>query len=617
MIDPVDFLALMRLMGGFALALGLVAATAWALGRRLLEVSRLAAQDPLERLALAFTLGLAALAHALGLLGLVGGLSRPAVLALGLAIHVWNHAGWRRGLAAWRLAATRPGNPAAWPIAALLLATPFVAPALYPDTAFDATMYHLPFARAFVATGRLPFLADLRFPVFPQAAEVLFAATMLLGPDVAARGVGVLCLAVTAAWLVAWGRRAFPEAPRAGLLAAAMLLGNPLVAYLAAVCHVEGPLTLFATGALFAAERWRASADRRWVVISAALAASAADVKYLGLYVLAVVALLVMAPRGGATRRGARCRVAALFAAVAIAALAPWYGRIWLATGNPLFPYATSVFGANPWQAGAEPAVSLLERLLRAVRLPWDMVFSRRALSWLPPLSPVYALALPLAVIAAVRDARLRGWLGITAAYALCCSWLPRNSGYLVMVLPLASLASAGTIVTWTATRAWARRLTRVLLIACVAPGWAYGLFTVARNGALPVDAAARERYLSRSLPLHAAIAWLDRTHGSDYSLWALEAERMVDFAAGRFQGDWVGPASYARVIAASGDAAALARELRALGADHLLVPAAKTLRLPIDDDPEAAWFFERVYGDANATVYALRRDAAAPAAVE
>ena len=29
--------------------------------------------------------------------------------------------------------------------------------ALYPPTGFDATLYHLPFARAFAASGRLPF----------------------------------------------------------------------------------------------------------------------------------------------------------------------------------------------------------------------------------------------------------------------------------------------------------------------------------------------------------------------------------------------------------------------------------------------------------------------------
>ena len=34
-------------------------------------------------------------------------------------------------------------------------------------------MYHLPFARAFAASGGLPFLPALRYPMFPPLAEVV------------------------------------------------------------------------------------------------------------------------------------------------------------------------------------------------------------------------------------------------------------------------------------------------------------------------------------------------------------------------------------------------------------------------------------------------------------
>src|SRR5262249_6935808 len=71
--------------------------------------------------------------------------------------------------------------------------------ALYPPTAFDATLYHLPFARAFVESGGVPYLLDRRVPVFPQVNEILFAAVMLFRPDVAAHGVPVLMTLVSAA----------------------------------------------------------------------------------------------------------------------------------------------------------------------------------------------------------------------------------------------------------------------------------------------------------------------------------------------------------------------------------------------------------------------------------
>src|SRR4029078_13631688 len=114
-------------------------------------------------------------------------------------------------------------RPGWWWGIALAAAAPLAVLAIYPPTAFDATLYHLPFARAFVTTGALPFLADGRFPVFPQANEILFAAVMLFGPDLAAHGVQLLATLLTALLLAAWGGRP------AGWLAAAVYLGNPIV----------------------------------------------------------------------------------------------------------------------------------------------------------------------------------------------------------------------------------------------------------------------------------------------------------------------------------------------------------------------------------------------------
>src|SRR5262249_6447633 len=82
------------------------------------------------------------------------------------------------------------------PVGAAFIATaaitPLVLPALYPPTAFAATLSPLPFARAFVESGGVPYLLDRRTPVFPQVNEILFAAVMMFGPDVAAHGVQLL-----------------------------------------------------------------------------------------------------------------------------------------------------------------------------------------------------------------------------------------------------------------------------------------------------------------------------------------------------------------------------------------------------------------------------------------
>ena len=67
------------------------------------------------------------------------------------------------------------------------MALPLFVLTLYPPIGFDATVYHLPYARAFVRAGQLEFLADLRFPVFPQVGEMGFVLGLFLSGDLVAR----------------------------------------------------------------------------------------------------------------------------------------------------------------------------------------------------------------------------------------------------------------------------------------------------------------------------------------------------------------------------------------------------------------------------------------------
>ncbi|MEA2604531.1 MAG: hypothetical protein QOF89_5523 [Acidobacteriota bacterium] len=588
------------LAGFFGPLLGL-AATAWGLGRGATRALGLAFDGRLEKGAVSTALGLALTAHLLLLLGLAGWLRVLPLLLIAACIHLLGIPVWRE---TWDDLRRGGLGPLGW-VGLILLILPFALPALYPPTAFDATLYHLPFARAFVATGGVPYLADLRFPVFPQANEILFAAVMLGGHDMAAQGAQVLATLLTALLLGLWGRREFPAWPAAGPLAATVFLGSPLVAYLAGTGYVEPGLTLFVAGGFYAAERWRQTGARRWLVPAAVLAATAADVKYLGLYFLGVIALIVLIV---ALSRG-RVRDVLLFAAVALAVLAPWYLRILLLTGNPVFPYAPQLFGANPWQSLPDPhrQGTLIQRLVRVARLPWDLVFARETYGGLPLLSPVYLASLPLLAMGSLRDRRVRLWLALTAIYALACTWLPRDSRYLVPALSLASLAVAGSIAVLISRWRSSRSLAWVLCLGCLAPGWLYGLYRVQRNGPLPVTAARREVYLARKIPLYSAVAWLNHTRGSGYTVWALNAEQLNYFADGRYLGDWTGPASFDRIRATCRTPEALHRELRRLGADHLLLPKAAGKGLPFPEDALFQRWFQLVYEDAEARVYALR----------
>jgi 4-amino-4-deoxy-L-arabinose transferase-like glycosyltransferase len=266
-------------------------------------------------------------------------------------------------------------------------------------------MYHLPFARAFAVTAHLPFLPALRFPVFPQLNEVLFALALLLGGDGAAQLLMVAATLLTGAFLIAWGRSAAGGRSPAGWLAAAALAGNPLVIYLAASAYVDAALALWVTAALYCLHRDRQAAhsrvdlpaagqhdlpaaDRR-VDLPAAdrrVDLPAADRRidlpaaHHRVDLPAAAAEPAGSPRrsdrrawlvlAGAFAGGAAAgkylglffvlaigaivvwnsrRRALWFAAAAAAIMAPWYARIVHLTHNPVFPYFPQWFGSSLW----------------------------------------------------------------------------------------------------------------------------------------------------------------------------------------------------------------------------------------------------------------------------
>lgn len=623
---------------------------------------RLVLGGRLETAAVATPLGLVVVALAGLLLGLAGWLRPGPVLLVAAGIHLAGLPAWRALMRELRRSAGRPDGSAdeagdehrppslgASPRRALRLAAiaaallPFALLTLYPPTAFDATLYHLPYARAFAASGSLPFLPDLRVPIFPQLAETLFAVLWPFGGDLAAHGLALLATLSTAALLLAWGRRV---SPAAGWIAAAAWLGSPVVVYLAGTAYVEPELVLFATAALYAvtrsaprkrgllmdrrraptlpAGRWReGGSDDAWLTLAAVFAGAAASTKYLGLIVLGMVAVAAVAtPPPGP--RPARWRRLARVAAASGIVIVPWYGRILAATGNPVFPFMAGVFGSSPWSplgfhTAAEDRAHLGDLAVRLLRLPWDLVFARQRLGGYPPYSPVFLLALPALLLGAALLPRVRILLLAAAAYALAVFALLPDARYLLVALPLVCVALGDTLaagLAMAASRArragrpqaerWAATAAAVLALAIALPGWCYAGYRLYRQGPVPVTPAGRDAYLARALPVYAAIRYLDRTCGSCYTLYAIHAENMAYFAGGRFLGDWTGPAAYQRVVPADGDARLLFGRLRSLGADHLLTVEGDP-GLPPIFGPAFGGLFQRVYADGRARLFALR----------
>lgn len=487
------------------------------------------AADPLERWMVALALGIGLVGQVVFALGLVGGIDRLPVVAVLLVLAVigvglirsrWHD--WRigptsiggvEGRSRQRLGMGRRLTIAVWVI---LVLGPVLALALYPPSGFDEGLYHLPFAERFVEAGRLVFAPELRYPVFPQLAEMGFVLALLTVGDTAAGLAQAVAYLLVAGLLFAWGRGVGGDGgsgSRIGAWAAALWLGTPLAVWIGSQAYVDVGLTLHVTAGLHAWDRWLGSRgsgegagerDGRWLALAGIQIGFAAATKYLGLFFFGVLGLATVilpllrvggAPSPSPLRRLRSALVSgAVFGLAVLAVAGPWYGRIVAQTGNPVFPFYTPLFGDNEWRhahddlllpggpsaagpsaAGpsAEEAPTELSAMAvvrhqvgRAVsglgflaRTPWASLFDRQVFDRQAPLSPYFLLLLPWALPLALASPGARRGLALALAYALFWLVTERDIRFLFPILPLLSLCTAvGLHRAW----GWARERSRI-----------------------------------------------------------------------------------------------------------------------------------------------------------
>lgn len=499
--------------------------------------------------------------------------------------------------------------PSLLPIALVsALGLPIFILALYPPSAFDETLYHLPTVERFAESGSLPFIPNLRVPVFPHLHEVLAVPLFLAGGDVATHLLPLLASAITALFVLAWIMEL--ESDVSGWLAVALFVSAPIVVHLASSGYVEALLTMFVAGSFYAFEQWLRSRSAGWLMMTALFAGSAAGVKYLGLFWLAVLGA------GVAWRSAPEKRLAAmlLFCAVAGLLLLPWYGRILWFTGNPLFPYLPGLFGHSPWEpivlAGAD---NLGERVVDAARIPWDTLFARDRVNAQPPFSIALVLVIPLVAWHAIRSYRARTLGALIIAWALVWTWLPSDSRYLTVVLPMASVAGASALSSLLARCKVKRRAAGVLALLLLLPGPLYAWHRIQRQGPLPHDAPTREVWLHRQIPAYPSVAFLNAVAGSEDVAYVCGAEELAYHFRGEMIGDSTGPARYSRMMEAP-TAEELTRRLDSLGIRFVLVVESRCSLARLKDEAARA-YFRQVYEDESTVVYerTARRNNALP----
>lgn len=603
-------------------ALALLAVCSYIFGRRLTE--RVSYHSVLEQVSFSITLGLGVIAYLVMFLGLLGQLHRSWLIAgllLGLiaCYPVWFR--WARDLPLLpqKLRAFGTGRIALVILGIMIvlaLSVPMLAQPLYPPGGFDATMSHLPAAKEYAEKHALVFTPYLRYPVLPQTNQMLFTLALLLYDDILAQLVELLMMVTLVASVIAFGQRYFST--RVGLWAAALLLGNPLVLWLGSLAYIDMGVTFFVTTTVYAFWNWVQSRAQHWLVLSAVLCGFAVGTKSPPLFflgILTIVALYI-------SLRERKYLPPVLFATIAFLVAAPWIGRSFYYTGNPIFPLFYDTFGrffgyghSRPeyytGMAEAIAATGIGTTFTSLITLPWHLAFNQVAFQVETVISPIYFYALPLLLIFGTTSARIRALLALVLAYTLFWFYTAQGMRFLVTILPLLSLATAAA---FDGTLRWlpvVHKLTNYRVITALGfavlafPGWTYSDQRLRASGKLPVTQEQRDTYLTRQYPSYPAYKLLKSLKGRNYTLYSMQDENLAYFVDGVYKGDYFGPARYARIFPKLLDGQQLYRQLKSMEADYFLVNHAR-LKLKLSEDSFFKSHFKQIYGSGNIQLFEL-----------
>jgi hypothetical protein len=318
---------------------------------------------------------------------------------------------------------------------------------LTPARSQDALVYHLAVPARYIAEGGIHYIPSSFFASFPQNVDMLFTLGLLLEGDSLAKCFHWMLAVLATLVVVALSRAVAGErdAARSPSALAAALFGTiPTAALIATWAYVDLGVVFFTLlSVLMLVRFWRSQhgvaidglKHRSTVALALAglFAGITAGCKYTGAAQIVYVVGAVLVFGWTEKRRvSVVLRQAFLAGGIASIAVAPWLIKNMVLTGNPLHPFAHSIFGGRDWDAARASILSFslgewggVQSTWDLVRLPWDVsilgeFFSQKRFDGM--IGAAFLLGAPLVFVGlrGSREYRLVAVLGLL----YCIMWV-------------------------------------------------------------------------------------------------------------------------------------------------------------------------------------------------
>ncbi len=523
-------------------------------GAALGRLVTLRAYSPLTRLLLFVTLGYLVLAYLLLGLGLLGYLQPVPVLVVLVILLLGGLTAFRT---LWQDLCTVTSNVLRallasstrwlyWFLLLFVLASLPVALAPSAGLDWDGLAEHLAMAKEWVKAGRIIPLWYEHHSQFPATLQMLYALALLLRGAIAAKlfhfSFGLIALGA----VFVLTRRHI--SPQAAPWAAVILAATPVFSWLMGAAYIDLPVVACVLLSAHFFLEWMSSGTVRDAALSGLLAGAAMAFKMQGIpyFGLLLIFALYIAWRQR-RQETQRWRAIAIFAIVGLVVASPWYIKSWVITGNPVYPFAYSIFGGKQWSAqqaewyrhhqlefgvGELPPQEVLDALpwykrtfigprapLRLLLAPFNLTFS--PVPFTDPVSPVaaimffsigplYLIFTPMQLAFSGRPVKLKVLLVLFGLLWIWWLYSMQQSRYLLPTMALLTPAAAYGLHRCTQHKGLLRGTT----FAVVAT-WLVIVMLIKMTSlsiALPVVAGtvSREQYLASSLAPYPVISYIN-----------------------------------------------------------------------------------------------------------
>ncbi|HEY3331154.1 MAG TPA: glycosyltransferase family 39 protein [Capsulimonadaceae bacterium] len=529
---------------------------ATAAGRRIVGVALGPSRSTswaLERILFGAAAGLVILGYGMLALGLAGQF-RISAAAIWLAILAI--LGWREHLAlAQDIALVAKAKFSLFSLCVTVLAAMFALFALvgcltppYP-LEWDSMSYHLTDPNIYVRHGRIVPLPWESHSNFAFTMEMLYSIGMMVKSTALAKlfHFSMAFIAALGVWQI--GRRHLSA--KCGALSALLFVSLPLVFWEAGTAYVDLAATAFGVLGFLALLNALKLDSPRWLVVTTVMLGCMVSIKATSaitafLYgVIAAVWIyrrtqLASGSSNGALREASKVLIAMGLGAFLIGS--PWYIKSWVVTGNPVYPFAYSVFGGKNWDqenariytrdqqafgiGHAEGGVRL-PLVADILTAPWNLtMFSMPGHP--PPAgskanpfndfpSPLVSLTpLFLATLLVIPFRRGGVPVAIRVSLAVCAAtlvfWAPATQQvrYLFPIYPLLSLIAGYVTLTLLSERRVAGFALAGLGVVSIGFSMYIGQTTAQQIAPVAIGRETREDFLHRSFRTYRAFEYLN-----------------------------------------------------------------------------------------------------------